>query len=394
MSVTTNGPGVVWGVQTNISFSRPPHHSPQYNLLVGIVQPDYFNVNSSGVATNWIQRHGAGVSSSSGNYNTNQCATCHVPSYAVNANTNVTGHSFEMDTKNCTLSGCHGSVPNYEETMVTTTNNISRVVNLLNQWAIAKGTNTFGSTNATKYGMNGWDFTTTGALAPTPNTSNAGPSSGDQVKIPDAIKQARFNLYMVLHDGSLGVHNPRYANALTADAESKVLGQFAMANFKATPTVGFAPLSVTFTNLGTGVTSYDWNFGDGNTSTLATPTYVYNSTGIRTVTLKATGPSGSETVARTNYIGVYTRPVVTFTASPTSGKAPLTVNLTNTSSSTNSVTAWRWTINGVNISSTDAVYTFTNVYATNISYNVTLRASTPAGNVTTISTNLITLEHP
>ena len=385
----TNGASVTWGLQTNISLSRPPHHSPQYNLLVGILQPDYFNTNSSGVATNWIQRHGAGVSSSSGNYNTNQCATCHVPSYSVDANTKVTGHTFELDTKNCTLSGCHGSVPLYEETQLATTNSITRVVSLLNQWALAKGTNTFGAGNATKYKGNGWDYTTTGALAPTPNTANAGPSSSDQNKIPDAIKQARFNIYMVLHDGSLGVHNPRYASALTAAAETNVLNQFTMANFKAYTTVGFAPLSVGFTNLGTGVTGYNWSFGDGNTSTAATPTNAYASRGLYSVTLAATGASGSETVTRTNYITVATKPVVSFTASPTTGKAPLTVSFTNTSTSTIDVTAWRWTINGVNISTNNPVYTFTNT--TPASYNISLRASTPAGNITTTSNAFITV---
>ncbi len=106
-TVTTNGPGIVWGVQTNISYSRPPHHSPQYNMLIGIVQPDYLTTDASGVATNFIARHSIGVSSSSGIYNTNQCATCHVPQYAVNAGTNVTGHTFNLDTNGCALGGCH-----------------------------------------------------------------------------------------------------------------------------------------------------------------------------------------------------------------------------------------------------------------------------------------------
>ena len=226
-------------------------------------------------------------------------------------------------------------------------------------------------------------------MAPTPNTANAGPSSSDQNKIPEAIKQARFNIYMVLHDGSLGIHNPRYASALTADAETKVLNQFTLANFKAYTTVGFAPLSVGFTNLGTGATGYSWNFGDGNTSTAAAPTNTYASRGLYSVTLAATGGSGSETVTRTNYITVATKPVVSFTASPTTGKAPLTVSFTNTSTSTIDVTAWRWTINGVNISTNNPVYTFTNT--TPASYNISLRASTPAGNITTTSNAFITV---
>ena len=36
--------------------------------------------------------------------------------------------------------------------------------------------------------------------------TNTGPSSSDQLRFPDTIKQARFNLYMVFHDGSSPRH--------------------------------------------------------------------------------------------------------------------------------------------------------------------------------------------
>ena len=386
--ITPTNTAVSVALTTNVSFSRGPHHSVQYNILVGIVQPDYFTTNALGVATNYIARHGVGVSGSSGNYNTNQCATCHVPIYDVDANTKVTGHTFELDTKNCTMSGCHGSVPNYEEFQVTQTNNVSRVVALLNQWALAKGTNLFGAANAAKYKENGWEYTTIGALA---SVTNAGPSSADQLKLPDAIKQARFNLYMALNDGSMGVHNPNYVPALIADANNKVSSQFSLANFKAYTLTGFASLSVGFTNMSTGATNWSWNFGDGNTSTLANPTNVYASRGTYTVTLTATGPSGSETLVRTNYITASTRPSVSFTGAPRSGVAPLTVSFTNTSTSTIDVTAWRWTVaTGVNITTNAATYTYT-VPGT---YNVALRASTPAGNITSTSNAFIVVTAP
>lgn len=376
----------VYVLTTNVSFARPPHHSPQYNVLVGIVQPDYLTTNASGVATNWLQRHGTSASGS-GVYNTNQCATCHVPIYADKITGHgVTGHNFEMNTNGCTISGCHGSVPNIEETQHTVTNGLARVVSLLNQWALAKGTNLFGAVNANRYRENGWEFTTVGALA---SITNAGPSAADQLKLPDVIKQARFNLYMVLHDGSLGLHNPRFANGLIADAENKVLNQFSLASFRAFTTTGFAPLTVGFTNVGTGVAGYSWDFGDGNTSTVARPTNVY-SRGVYSVTLTATGDSGSETVTRPNYIGAYARPTVTFSADSRTGTAPLTVNFSNTSTSTDDVTAWRWTINGQNITAQNTSYTFTNAG----NYNVALRASTPAGNVTSTSNAFIVVTAP
>jgi PKD repeat protein len=378
-SVTTNGPGIAWGVQTNISFSRQPHHSPQYNILIGNVQPDYLAVSS--------HRHGTSISSS-GSYNTNQCATCHVPVYAVNAATNYTGHTFELDTHNCTLSGCHGSVPNYASTMNSNSNSIYSAVAQLNAWATANGTNLFGAANATKYGVNGWEFTTPGDLASTnANVSNAGPSSGDQLKIPNGIKQARFNLYMAKNDGSYGVHNPTFVSALISDATTKISnvnnGATNSAYFAASATLGYAPFTPTFTPYGTGVTNYLWDFGGGNTSTLASPTFTYTIPGTNSVTLTVVAGGVTNSYTRTNYIRTYTQPVITFAANPLSGEAPMTVTFTNTSTSTNSVTAWRWTFNGVNVTATTPVTNYT--FTTPGNYTVALRATTPVGSITVTS---------
>ena len=61
------------------------------------------------------------------------------------------------------------------------------------------------------------------------------------------------------------------------------------------PSVGFTPeqsetnyLEYSFTNSSTGATSYLWDFGDGNTSTEESPTHVYDTHDIYTVTLTAT----------------------------------------------------------------------------------------------------------
>lgn len=54
-------------------------------------------------------------------------------------------------------------------------------------------------------------------------------------------------------------------------------------------------LEYTFTNSSTGATSFEWNFGDGNTSTEETPTHVYASANMYTVTLKATNDTNLST---------------------------------------------------------------------------------------------------
>ena len=67
-----------------------------------------------------------------------------------------------------------------------------------------------------------------------------------------------------------------------------------VANFTASPVYGNVPLTVQFTNTSTGdIDSYMWYFGDGETSTAASPTHVYQVGGIRNVVLTVTGPGGS-----------------------------------------------------------------------------------------------------
>ncbi|MEL6271418.1 MAG: PKD domain-containing protein [Chloroflexota bacterium] len=54
--------------------------------------------------------------------------------------------------------------------------------------------------------------------------------------------------------------------------------------------------TVTFTNRSSGdITSYAWNFGDGNTSSSVSPVHAYTTTGTFTAQLTVTGPGGSDT---------------------------------------------------------------------------------------------------
>jgi len=64
------------------------------------------------------------------------------------------------------------------------------------------------------------------------------------------------------------------------------------ANFDAQ--IGVDPLEYTFTNTSTSAVSYEWDFGDGNTSTEKSPTHVYASGGDYTVTLTATNVAGND----------------------------------------------------------------------------------------------------
>lgn len=66
-----------------------------------------------------------------------------------------------------------------------------------------------------------------------------------------------------------------------------------------------APATVNFTNLSNNGLTYNWNFGNGNTSTALNPTVTYNAQGTYTVTLMVDGGAcGADTMVKTNYISI------------------------------------------------------------------------------------------
>lgn len=73
-----------------------------------------------------------------------------------------------------------------------------------------------------------------------------------------------------------------------------------VASFTITPQNDGTPLTVQFTDTSTNTpTSWLWNFGDGNTSTLHNPTHIFTTIGTFTVSLTATNVSGSNAITHT-----------------------------------------------------------------------------------------------
>ncbi len=78
----------------------------------------------------------------------------------------------------------------------------------------------------------------------------------------------------------------------TADFTSDVVG-------------GDAPLTVAFSNLTVGpVDTYTWSFGDGVQSNATNPSHTYQAPGVYSVTLAATGPGGSDSITKPDYVSV------------------------------------------------------------------------------------------
>lgn len=213
-----NDRGAAW-----TTSSRAPHHSVQYNFLLGsagvlLDGPATFNPGShAGLPSS------ADFSISGTFYLTNQCASCHMQDDSAD----LANHSFAVTTDEVCLN-CHVTPPEVLEELYLTpaiSNNVSVLLTALNRWA-AKQTNAL----LTATNVVAWEYTSPGGLTWQTNSSGfvtswslanpvtfTGPATAGQALIPDQVKKARFNMYLVLNDGSFGVHNPALAlNLLNA----------------------------------------------------------------------------------------------------------------------------------------------------------------------------------
>ncbi|MEO5572007.1 MAG: PKD domain-containing protein [Bacteroidia bacterium] len=108
----------------------------------------------------------------------------------------------------------------------------------------------------------------------------------------------------------------------------------ASVNISVSDTAGCKPLPVNFNNLSGNVTNWQWNFGDGGTSSIQNPSHTYSDTGSFDITLIVTFSSGCvDTVVFPDYIKV-TSPHVDFTSPTIAVCAPSLVSFTNASQNT------------------------------------------------------------
>jgi len=158
--------------------------------------------------------------------------------------------------------------------------------------------------------------------------------------------------------------------------------------FKADTTEGCAPVTINFTNLS--VPSGDiwqWDFGDGGSSTQENPSHTYTSNGNYSVTLAVSTNEGcDDTLTWNNYIHIYPQPIANFTMDPNQAKPGLPVNFT---SSTVGDT-WLWEFGDGN-TSTDPNYT-THTYVAPNNYTVVLYVSNIYGCSDSLSQDLLCLD--
>ena len=85
-----------------------------------------------------------------------------------------------------------------------------------------------------------------------------------------------------------------------------------VADFMAAPTIISTGESVQFTDLsGNNPTSWNWDFGDGDSSTSQNPQHIYESAGIYSVSLMVSNPYGSDTLVEEDFITVNESIIIT-----------------------------------------------------------------------------------
>ncbi|WP_299898833.1 glycoside hydrolase family 48 protein [uncultured Aquimarina sp.] len=126
---------------------------------------------------------------------------------------------------------------------------------------------------------------------------------------------------------------PIYADGVLVGGKEPNGGEIPTASFTATPESGTAPLEVSFdastsSDPNGDALTYNWDFGNGQTSSVVDPLITYTAIGSYLVTLTVSdGQNTSSEFTRTiTVLDGNIAPVADFTATPTSGVAPVSVN--------------------------------------------------------------------
>ena len=161
--------------------------------------------------------------------------------------------------------------------------------------------------------------------------------------------------------------------------------------FSTIPDSGCSPLSVTFPAI-IGAVTYDWDFGDGSTSTGQTPTHIfYNSTTndqTYNVQLIATSPFGCKDTT-VEVVTVFPEPTALVTLSDTIGCGPLNVQFTN--GSLNAI-SYLWNFGDGSTSTVNngiVNHSYSNSTMGQLVFNTSLVASTLHGCKDTVNQDVI-----
>ena len=240
---------------------------------------------------------------------------------------------------------------------------------------------------------------------PDPNPSNLWYPAADIVQSPvvngllgiwntNVVNDGRYQvrLRVTLRDGttlSTVVGNITVQNQEPTPVPTNTTVPRPIAAFGQSAVSGQSPFVVRFFNQSRGeITSYQWRFGDGGSSTAVNPTYTYRQPGTYTVTLTANGPGGEANVSRQINVQSPDAPTAGFTQNRVSGQAPLRVQFEDQSTGRITSRQWRFGDGSEPSNQENPEHVFRQVGT----YNVLLTVSGPGGSST--ARRQITVENP
>lgn len=116
-----------------------------------------------------------------------------------------------------------------------------------------------------------------------------------------------------------------------------------VALFSASDSVGCLPFATTFSSATPGMSSYLWDFGDGNSGSGASVSHTYQDAGYFDVTLIVNSSFGCADTLALHHLLFVDSLVPQFDLAPPIGCIPLPVNFTDESWSDTTITGWNWT---------------------------------------------------
>lgn len=173
-----------------------------------------------------------------------------------------------------------------------------------------------------------------------------------------------------------------------------------MANFTLAPESGEGPLTVAFTNhsqSGPGlVLRHHWDFGDGSPpSNEESPTHVYETPGIYSVSLTVLTTFGRDAMTRPGIVHVHgpeAEVIADFEAAPATGYPPLTVAFNDTTATRDAtIRKWRWQFGDGAVSDEQHPR---HTYQTPGVYTVSLTVDTDIGRFRCVKPNSVIVESP
>lgn len=216
----------------------------------------------------------------------------------------------------------------------------------------------------------------------------------DSARFTNASVPASFSSFWNFGDGTTSNQiNPAKKWAIAGNYAVKLINNYGSCSDSITKIIKVSPLpipafsapdtinckvpfTVNFVSTSFGAVNWNWNFGDGGTSTLQNPSHTYTSLGNYTVTLVVTSASGcTDSLVKPQFIKIQ-KPIVNITGLPVEGCVPFTINPTPNVTSIDGIVSYFWDFGD---GSTSTMQNPTHTYPNQGNYTVKLIITTNDG---------------